>query len=60
MHDKTETAAHYRLRAEEIRAIAQGVFDKEERKKLTAVAEDYELWAREADRAPKPNANEPH
>lgn len=45
MPDRAELARHYRRRAEEVRTIAQGLFDEGERKTLMDVADDYENWA---------------
>ena len=45
MHDKADLAHSYRRRAEEVRRIAQGIFDHEERQTLMQVADDYENWA---------------
>jgi hypothetical protein len=45
MHDKADLANGYRRRAEEVRRIAQGIFDQEERQTLMQVADDYENWA---------------
>ena len=44
--DKTK---HYRSRAEKIRAIAEGVFDHEERRTLLEVAHEYENMALRGD-----------
>jgi hypothetical protein len=49
MQDKSETAKHYRLRAQESRAIAQGIFDHQERKKLLQIAAEFEELALKAD-----------
>jgi hypothetical protein len=40
-----ESATHYRLRAQESRTIAKGIFDHEERKKLLQIAAEFELLA---------------
>jgi predicted aldo/keto reductase-like oxidoreductase len=45
MRDKAESAKHYCLRAEEVRMIAQGIFDQEERKELTKIADEFEELA---------------
>ena len=49
MQDKSESAKHYRRRAEDVRSISEGIFDRAERKKLIEIAEEYEQWAREAE-----------
>jgi len=36
-----------RRRAESLRSIAEGIYDKTERQKLVEIAEEYERWARE-------------
>ena len=45
MRDQADLANSYRRRAEEVRRIAQGIFDHEERRTLMQVADDYENWA---------------
>jgi len=45
MRDRGELAKRYRRRAEEVRTIAQGLFDQGERETLMDVADDYENWA---------------
>lgn len=45
MTNKAEWARHYRRRAEEVRLIALGLFDQEEREILMELAEDCESWA---------------
>ena len=45
MQDKAESAKHYRLRAEEVRAIAEGIFDHIERKTLMQIADEFEELA---------------
>ena len=45
MRDKTELAKHYRHRAGEVREIAKGIFDHEERQTLLEIADEYEQWA---------------
>jgi hypothetical protein len=47
MPDRIEAVAHYRRRAEQLRTIAQGVYDPGERIRLIEIAEEYERWARE-------------
>jgi len=43
-------AAHYRKRAAEIREVAKGIFDGNERGLLRDIAKEYEQFAREAER----------
>jgi hypothetical protein len=43
-------AVHYRTRAQELRKIAKGIFDHEERKKLIEIADEYEQFGRKAER----------
>jgi hypothetical protein len=50
MRDNAAAAAHYRLRAEQLRTIAEGMGRAKERKMLLLLAEDYEHWARDAER----------
>ena len=45
MGAKADLAMRYRRRAEDVRAIAQGLYDDTERKKLMEVVDDYEQWA---------------
>ena len=45
MGAKAELAIRYRRRAEDVRMIAQGLYDDAERKKLMEVVDDYEQWA---------------
>ena len=45
MPGKADLAKRYRRYAEEVRAIAQGLYDDAERKKLMQVVDDYEQWA---------------
>jgi tetrahydromethanopterin S-methyltransferase subunit H len=47
--DKVAKAMHYRTRAEELRTIAAGIFDREEREMLMEIAKEYERFAREAE-----------
>jgi hypothetical protein len=49
MQDKMESAKHYRLRAQESRTIARGLFDHEERKKLLQIAAEFEQMALKMD-----------
>ena len=49
MQDKAESAKHYRLRAEEVRAIAEGIFDHIERKTLMQIADEFEEMALKAE-----------
>ena len=49
MPDRVAKAQHYRARAGDIRAIAEGVADPRARKRLMEVADEYELFAREAE-----------
>ena len=50
MRDNAAAAAHYRLRAEQLRTIADGMVQEKERKMLLLLAEDYDHWARDAER----------
>ena len=45
MGNKADLARRYRRRAEEVRVIAQGLYEEAERKKLMEVVDDYEQWA---------------
>jgi hypothetical protein len=45
MGAKADLAKRYRRRAEDVRIIAQGLYDDAERKKLMEVVDDYEQWA---------------
>ena len=45
MQNKAELAKHWRRRAEELRTIAEGIFDRAERKTLMDVADEYETLA---------------
>lgn len=45
MRDKADLAKRYRRLAEEVRTIAQGIYDDEERNRLMEVVNDYEQWA---------------
>ena len=47
MPDKAIKAIHYRQRAQELRMIATGIYDEEERKNLIKIAEEYEQLVRE-------------
>ena len=49
MQNKMESAKHYRLRAQESRAIAEGIFDHQERKKLLQIAAEFEQLALKMD-----------
>jgi hypothetical protein len=49
MQYKTEAAKHYRVRAQESRTIAEGIFDHEERKKLLQIAAEFEQLALKMD-----------
>ena len=40
-----DKAKHYRSRAEEMRTIAEGIFDHKERKTLLEIAQEYEELA---------------
>ena len=42
----TRTASNYRLHAEELRTIAEGMADTNTRKVLLSIAEEYERLAR--------------
>jgi hypothetical protein len=43
---KMDKLNHYRVRAQEIRKIAKGIFDHEERATLLDIAREYEEWPR--------------
>ena len=45
MRDTVKVAKHYRLRAEEVRTIADGMARTEPRKMLMQIADEYEQWA---------------
>lgn len=45
MSAKADLAMRYRRRAEDVRTIAQGLYDDAERKILMDVVDDYEQWA---------------
>jgi hypothetical protein len=47
--DTTELAALYRLRADQARAVAGGLFDWEERNRLLQTADEYEQRARDVE-----------
>ena len=49
MQYKTEAAKHYRVRAQESRTIAGGIFDHEERKKVLQIAAEFEQMALKMD-----------
>ena len=49
MSDRVELSGLYRLRADEARTIAGGIFDWEERKKLLQIADEYEQRARDVE-----------
>jgi hypothetical protein len=49
MQNKMESATHYRLRAQESRTIAEGIYDHEERKKLLQIAAEFEQMALKMD-----------
>lgn len=49
MQDKAEITKHYRRRAEELRVIAEGIFDRDERKTLVEIADEFEQLARDAE-----------
>ena len=42
-------AQHWRTRAQEIRALAQGITDLESKRTMLRIADDYELLAKRAD-----------
>jgi hypothetical protein len=44
-----DKATHYRRRASDVRKIAEGINDPEERSKLIAIADDYDTRALEAE-----------
>jgi hypothetical protein len=46
-----DKAKHYRSRADDVRRIAEGIYDPLERSKIIAIADDYESLALEADAA---------
>jgi hypothetical protein len=49
MQDKVELAGLYRLRADEARAVAGGLFNREERNRLLQMADEYEQRARDVE-----------
>ena len=51
MRDEATRKKRYRIRAEELRTIAQGIFDPNERKTLMDIADDYEKMAGEANQS---------
>jgi hypothetical protein len=51
MPDKLRTAEFYRLRAADLRSVAEGTFDKGERRKLQEMAATYEHMAHEVEAA---------
>ena len=65
MNEDAEAARRYRNRAKEVRAIAKGAKDREERESLLRVARDYDRMARlrieigKADRDSARVSNEP-
>jgi hypothetical protein len=54
MSDNVELAGLYRLRADEARTIAVGIFDWEERNKLLQIADEYEQRARDVEAIDNP------
>jgi hypothetical protein len=50
MRKDLDRAAKYRERAEQLRKIAKGIYDGEERKTLKEIADEYEQMARAAER----------
>jgi len=55
MRDNAEVARSHRLRAEELRTIAESMQDKGTRKTLLQLADDYEQWARAAEETDRAN-----
>jgi hypothetical protein len=55
MPGRAEMAGLYRLRADEARAVAAGIFEWEERNKLLQMADEYERRAREAEDSDSPD-----
>jgi len=55
MRDNAEVARRHRLRAEELRTIAEGMQDEGTRKILLRLADDYEQWARAAEETDRVN-----
>jgi len=53
MIGETRTAANYRLHAEELRTIAEGMADTNTRKVLLSIAEEYERLAQSLERIEK-------
>jgi purine-nucleoside phosphorylase len=49
MQNKMESAKQYRLRAQESRTIAEGIFDHEERKKLLQIVDEFDQLALQMD-----------
>jgi hypothetical protein len=49
MHDRVELAGLYRLRADEARTVAGGLFDWEARSRLLQMADEYEQRARDVE-----------
>jgi hypothetical protein len=49
MQDRMELAARYRARAETVRKIADGIIDEAQRKRLLAIAKDYEYLSRDVE-----------
>ena len=50
MRSHAEKAAHYRMRAAEMRALANGMKDETRREMLLKSADDYERLARAQDK----------
>jgi hypothetical protein len=49
VQNKMDKADHFRLRAQEMREIAEGLFDHKERKRLLDIAHEYENLALKGD-----------
>ena len=55
MQDRAELAGLYRLRADEARTVAEGIFDWDERNRLLQMADEYERRAHEVENSDGPN-----
>ena len=55
MQDRVELAGLYRLRADQARTVAAGIFDWEERNRLLQMADEYERRAWEVENSDSPN-----
>ena len=56
MQDRAELAGLYRLRADEARTVAGGIFDWEERSRLLQMADEYERRAHEVENSDRANS----